>query len=129
MNTEKKKIEEIVLVQYGECGISTEPTRDAVQKAIDNSELDSRNYQTDLDDLKEEWFGEVGSTSITNQDQALAFARAVRRYHSRRVAYFVVNGWIDPIHVNSDGVITDGSHRIRAAMHKGVAEVEVFVVS
>ena len=44
----------------------------------------------------------------------------------RRIVYFVVNGWEEPILLCKDGcTISDGLHRLKAAIYLGLEEVEV----
>jgi len=51
-------------------------------------------------------------------------------YHARRIAFFIVNGWSEPIVLRGDGcTIEDGLHRLKAALYKGIPEVEITVLS
>jgi ParB-like nuclease domain len=44
------------------------------------------------------------------------------------IAYFVVNGWSDPIILNHDErTIIDGLHRLKAAMYLGMDTIEVAI--
>jgi len=55
------------------------------------------------------------------------WSRLVKGYHARRIAYFVLHEWNDPIVLNTEGGLTDGLHRIKAARHKGMDEVEIVI--
>jgi hypothetical protein len=121
---EVRKICDIAIIPYGDCidnvSVCCEPTRQEICDALNEGHLETRNYQNDLEALKSEWFdASRGATDIDG------WKKVVTRYHARRIAYFVANGWDDPIIVGSDGRISDGSHRIRAAMFTGMQEIKV----
>ena len=122
--SETRNVNEIKLVRYGDTFGSKvllcEPSPADIQQALDEGRLEQRNYQTDLDTLVSEW----KRATNDGQDQA-EWVRQVTGYHARRVAYFVTHGWSDPIMLTADGRITDGSHRIRAAIFKGISKIEV----
>ena len=124
---EIRNVSDIKLVPYGDTFGDTvlwcDPSRADVQSAIDERQLEERNYQTDLGTLEVEW----KHASNNGQDHA-EWVRQVRSYHAPRVAYFVTHGLGDPISVTADGRITDGSHRIRAAIFLGIKEIQVCVV-
>lgn len=117
-----RKVNEITLVPYGDpaSGVLHEPSTDDVQGALEKGALDERDFQRDLEELKAEW------RQASNND-ADAWAREVKNYHARRVAWFVTHGWNDPITIGSNNVIRDGSHRIRAAIFLGHEEIDVVV--
>lgn len=118
----RRKITEINIATYVEGGISVEPSIKEVFDAIAFDNLETRDFQLDLPALKAEW----EAMCQTPQGLNLAlWVHVVREYHSRRVAFFVVNGWDDPIRILPNGDISDGSHRLRAAMYKGMQEVEI----
>ncbi len=51
----------------------------------------------------------------------------MRKYHAR-IAFFVVNGWDEPIVLNTDEhKIKEGLHRLKAAIFLGWETVEVDV--
>jgi hypothetical protein len=111
------KIKDIKMIPYGENGICTEPTVKGIFDAIEENALESRHFHN-RDALIEEWLAKSGG-------KVLEWANSAREYHNRRVAYFVVKGWTDPIGVTAEGVIHDGSHRLRAAIFMRKEEVEV----
>lgn len=53
-------------------------------------------------------------------------AAQTRARHVRRVAYFLVHGWTDPLQVAAYG-LADGHHRLAAAILRGDEAVEVEV--
>jgi ParB-like nuclease domain len=78
-----------------------------------------RAYQQDLESLKAEW------NTIPEQ-----FHLRAKEYHARRIAYFVVNGWTDPIVLEQDArTIVDGLHRLKAAIYLGNETVEATIKS
>lgn len=122
MLTIKKRISDIPPVLYGYVvnGIQflTEPSEDDIRRAIENDEIEERGYQSDYKELEIEW-----KQAHTREEAD----RQVRLYHARRIAFFVVNGWSDPIRLGTDGKIKDGLHRLKAATFQGMHEVEVHV--
>jgi hypothetical protein len=90
-----------------------------IQYAVDNDLLESRGYQTHFDELNLEW--EEGLRSL----QELADRQ--KSYHAKRIAHFVVHGWSDPIILDANGKITDGLHRLKAAIFMGKDEVDVII--
>ena len=118
----KKKVSEIRNVLYGEGNVSCEPLPSDIADAIQSAEFELRGFQNDLPALKSEW----DRAAQNNFDE---FCRLVKTYHAKRIAFFVVHGWNDPIVLRSDGcTIEDGLHRLKAALYKGVPEVEVTVL-
>jgi hypothetical protein len=115
----KKRVAEICNVLYGEANVSCEPSRADIDHAIENLEFELRGFQDDLVTLKSEW-------DLAAQHDFDEFCKLVKTYHARRIAFFVVNGWTDPIVLRNDGcTIEDGLHRLKAALYKGVPEVEI----
>ena len=96
------------------------PTTENIQQAIDAGQLEERGYQTHKDELHTEW-------TQGAQGNIETFCLLQRDYHARRIARFVVKGWSDPIILASDGDMIDGTHRLKAAIHKHLDEVEVQV--
>lgn len=123
---ETRKTGEIKFVKYGDKFGDTvrwcDPSDEDVQRALDEGQLEERDYQADVEELKSEWYS--ASKGGRDSDE---WVRQVKGYHARRVAFFVENGWDDPITITSDGQIRDGSHRLRAAIFKGRGEVDVVV--
>ena len=83
------------------------PTREKIDQAIENNELEPRPFQKCEKVLVEEW------KRLPEVDRAGAIAR----YHSQRVAFLCVNGWDKPIEFCSHGRRQDGAHRLLAAHH------------
>jgi hypothetical protein len=134
-----KKIADIRNVKYGfnELGkvYYCEPSPVDIQFAIDHGQLEDRGYQTYDNDLMREWkeglrFEPDEGSSFDAEEESRSlqeFADRCRRYHAKRIAYFVVNGWTDPIILNADGSMKDGLHRFKAAIFKGMDEVDVTI--
>ena len=124
---ERRKISELGIRRYGDVldnrKIMCEPTLMDIYDAVKSSNSEARNYQTDLDALKEEWLQECKRSL----DPYGTWQQLVSQYHARRIAYFVVNGWSQPIEINQNNELTDGTHRIKAAIFKGHTEVDVIV--
>jgi len=99
--------------------VDCEPSEEAIRTALDNSDLESLHYHDET--LVPEW--KSGARSIDE------WGRLVRSYHARRIAYLVANKCEDAISIRQDGFITDGNHRVRAAAFRGLAEIEVVVVT
>jgi hypothetical protein len=117
-----RKIAKIQIIPYGfNDGITylAEPSPMEIQYAVDNDLLESRGYQTHFDELNLEW--EEGLRSL----QELADRQ--KSYHAKRIAHFVVHGWSDPIILDANGKIRDGSHRLKAAIFMGKDEIDVII--
>jgi hypothetical protein len=117
-----REIAKIQIIPYGfNDGITylAEPSPMEIQYAVDNDLLESRGYQTHFDELNLEW--EEGLRSL----QELADRQ--KSYHAKRIAHFVVHGWSDPIILDANGKITDGLHRLKAAIFMGKDEVDVII--
>lgn len=123
------KIADIKPIPYGfNVGIIylAEPSRMEIQHAVDNGLLESRGYQTHLDELNLEW--EEGlSFELDESRSQQELADRQKSYHAKRIAHFVVHGWSDPIILDSNGRITDGSHRLKAAIFMEKDEIDVTV--
>jgi hypothetical protein len=115
----KKKVSEIFSRPYGQDGVCCEPSSEEIERAVRESDLEKRGFQEHLDELKAEW-GKI--PTLERYDH-------IRKYHARRTAFFVVMGWNDrPFKLKKDGrELSDGKHRLRAAIHLGIDEVEVEV--
>jgi len=96
------------------------PAKEDIENAINNNVLESRGFQSHWDELNAEW----ALAAKGNLDE---FCRLQKEYHARRVAFFVVNGWDDPIELNENGTMKDGTHRLKAAIHKNMDEVKITV--
>ena len=117
----KKTVAEIINVGYGECNVSCEPSNEEIEKAIREKDFETRAFQDDLDKLKAEW------NRAGNFEE---YCDSVRKYHIRRIAFFVVNKWKDPILLNKDEcTVKDGLHRLKAAIYLGMETVDVIILS
>lgn len=117
------KISEIKgMIPYGfyldRTPIVCDPSPADIDQAIKADEFELRGFQTHLGELQAEW-----GSALTAEDYCIR----VKTYHARRIAQFVRHGWTDPIALTKDKAITDGLHRLRAAIHKGMEEVEVTI--
>ena len=116
----KKKISEIKCASYGVGELSCEPTKEEIEEAIKNENLEKRNFQDDLDELNAEW-----NLKSNNFEEYITFQKD---YNARRIAYFIVNGWSSPILLDEDGVtIKDGLHRFKAAKYLENEMIDVVV--
>ena len=114
----KKKVTDIFNVPYGEGTTCCEPSKDEINAAIQKKELEPRSFQGDIAELLTE-FNEQATGDFQE------YCHLVRQYHANRIAFFVVNGWNDPIIVKKDGkMISDGLHRLKAAIHMGINEID-----
>jgi len=114
----KKQLVEITPSEYGVYEYSCEPSRQEIDQAIKSGWLETRSFQTDIDELNHEWNRKAKSKS--------EYAMLQKEYHSKRIAFFVVNGWADPIVIDKDGkTIKDGLHRYKAAQYLGHEIIDV----
>lgn len=114
----KKKVAEILNSPYEQYNIFSEPSKDKIEKAIREKDFDERGFQRDLAELNTEW--NKASSSVEE------YSDHMRQYHARRIAYFVVNKWNDPILLKADGrTVKEGTHRLKAAIYLGMETVEV----
>lgn len=95
-----------------------DPSAAEIQQAIDAGELEERGYQQHLAQLVSEW--QTGA-----KGDASKFYHLQKEYHARRIAYFAVHGWTDPIVLAANGDMIEGTHRLKAAIHKGMSKVGV----
>lgn len=119
-----RKIVDIPFVRYANrdangVSISCEPTREDIQLAINYKEFEQRGFQSHLNELRAEWEKNVRNGQEWNE--------RIRVYHTRRIAYFVEHGWVDPIILNPDGTMKDGLHRLKAAIFMDKDEVDVII--
>jgi hypothetical protein len=127
--TTTKKISELRYPPYGYYITETQPvvadpSREDIETAVKSRQLEERGFQNSLQALLSEWA--EGLSLPADLDE---YGRRCRIYHARRIAYFVVNGWDgEAIELAPDGVsVTDGLHRLRAAIFNRQEEVEVKV--
>jgi hypothetical protein len=126
-----RKIADIKPIPYGfNVGTiySAEPSRMEIQFAIDNGQLEDRGYQTHFDELNREWEGGLSFEPAEEFRSLQEFADRQRSYHAKRIAHFVVHGWSDPIILDANGKIRDGSHRLKAAIFMGKDEIDVSIL-
>jgi hypothetical protein len=113
----EKRIDEIEIVHWvedhGEEKYPVEPLREEIDEAIAERNLETRGFQKDYEALVDEWNREAGGSF----EKYLSLRR---QYHARRIAYFVVRGWNDPIVLHEDQCrVKEGMHRLKAAKQKG----------
>ena len=78
--------------------------------------LKNAGFKKHLDELEVEW-GKIPTPERYDH---------IRNYHAKRIASFVVNSDDQPIKLKKDGrEVSEGSHRLKAAIHLGIDEVEV----
>lgn len=84
----EKNVSEIYNVSYGENGVCCEPSKDQIEMAVNKNELERRGFQCDKDKI----------TAECNKGKNFEeYCDCMRKYHTRRIAFFVVNKWTDPI--------------------------------
>jgi hypothetical protein len=102
---------------HGDKKVSVQPLREEIEKAIGEGNLEMREFQKDCEQITAEWNREAGNSFEE-------YCRLRRQYHARRIAYFVVHGWHNPIALHDDKHgIKDGLHRLKAAKHKGMKTI------
>lgn len=117
----KKRVADIVNTPYAEelnrNRIYCEPSNEEIEIAVRENDLEERGYQSHEAELNEEW----------NQPGLFdKYCELEHAYHVRRVAFFVKNRWTDPITLKDDGrTISDGLHRLKAAIYLDMEYVEV----
>jgi hypothetical protein len=119
----KFPISALTMPHYSEANKDAEPSAEEIKLAVESNQLEKRGYQSDADELGREW--REKSHGGVNVDE---WVRLVREYHVRRTAYFVVHGWEDPITVNAEKTVMDGTHRYRAARYLGRETIEATVL-
>lgn len=113
-------VDEIHNAEYGQYGLSSEPSSSDVATALAADELEIRGFQDDIDSLNAEW--NAGSVDIQT------YCIRMRQYHARRVAYFVNQGTWRPITLAPDGRhVKDGLHRLKAAIYLGHKEIDASI--
>ncbi len=111
----RKKVSEIDDPKYGEGSVSCEPSVSEIEIAVRENYLETRGFQRHLRELLADWGGP------NNFDE-------IRKYHARRIAFFVKLGWSDPIVLKSDRYqVEDGLHRLKAARFLKMEYVAVLV--
>jgi hypothetical protein len=102
---------------HGENKVSVEPSPEEIEKAIAEDNLEMRGFQNDCKEITAEWNREAGNSFEE-------YCRLRRQYHARRIAYFIVHEWKDPIVLHDDKHgIKDGLHRLKATKHKGMKTI------
>jgi hypothetical protein len=115
----KKKVAEISNVPYGENNVSCEPSKEEIERAIRENDFEKRAFQDDLNELRTEW-----SKARSFEE----YSDYVRKYHARRIAFFVVNNWDHPIVLQKDKcTVEDGSHRLKAAIYSDMETVDAII--
>lgn len=99
---------------------ATEPTPDEIGQAVANRDLEPTPYSDRSQELTDQWVRESGGDLND-------LLRRSRQYHARRIAYLVVHRWTDPIVLDWNEKMIDGTHRLKAARHLKLPEVEVLI--
>ncbi|MCU1303396.1 MAG: hypothetical protein JWQ87_3680 [Candidatus Sulfotelmatobacter sp.] len=102
------------LPQFGR-GITPFTVREVLD-AVADDRVDSRSHQSS------ELNAECLEVCKGDVDAAIAWSR---KFHIERVAFFVKNGWDDPIELTEDKW-SDGSHRLLAAVVKGDITIKCY---
>src|SRR6266404_3066244 len=93
----KKKVTEIANAHYVETNreerVGCEPSKEEIERAVHKKHLEKRGFQDHRRELIAEW-NEGGSFE--------EYCDRARKYHARRIAFFVVNRWNHPIVLNKD---------------------------
>lgn len=96
-------------VNDGDRTIDFDPTCEEIEQAIADRDFVDKPHHGREEELNREWI------AAAKGDINEAY-RQQRLHHARRIAYFVVHGWADPVEVRrSNGTVKGGTHRIRAA--------------
>lgn len=98
----------------------THPTKEDIQRAIDEGYFVDRPFSGNQEALLAEWC----AASSGGSDRA-KFIEVATRWHAGRIAYLVRENNKDPIGTNPDYTIHDGQHRLLAAEFRGDEEIEV----
>jgi hypothetical protein len=115
----EKKVNEITNVMYGQDNVCCEPTKEEIEIALNENNLETRGFQ--YPELYNEFEKIKGSPE---------YYKYIRNYHANRIAFFVKHGWNDPIILNRDGsTIKDGLHRLKAAIYLNKEKVDVVVIN
>ena len=114
-------------------GERVDPTREGVQKAIDEGRRSKHIMGHNYEDLKAEIVEKT--KHLAGMERLIEMDRLMHEYHNERIAELVLtkDTWLDkadpwPITVNQFNEIIEGNHRFRAIRHLGVDEVEVIGV-
>jgi hypothetical protein len=122
----KMHLSVLIPCTYVECGICVEPSEEEIRQAVEKGELEQRGMDEHQAEIKSSLL--AGSN---NGSDVAAVVRMMKDYHTKRVAYFVVNGLSEgdphPITVNGQNHVVAGNHRVRAARYLKMDEVEVEV--
>ncbi len=116
----KKKVSEIKDVSYSVGNIIFVISEDEIERAIREKDFETKSFQGDLHELNIEWNKEAKNFE--------EYADRQRKFHIRKIANFIENGWEEPILLFRDGyTILDGLHRLKAAKYLNQEEVDVIV--
>jgi hypothetical protein len=116
----KKKVSEIINAHYGVGAISCEPSKIEIDRDIQQNNLETRSFQGDKEILNAEWIRVAKSEK--------EYYALQKKYHSQRIAFFVVKGWDNPISLHRDEcTVEDGLHRLKAAIHLKMEVVNVTI--
>lgn len=98
----------------------THPTKQDIQKAIDDNYFIARPFSGNQEALMNEWVAASGG-------DAMKFIEVATRWHAGRIAHLYKEGNKDPIGIDRDYNIHDGLHRLLAAEFRGDTEIEAVI--
>lgn len=107
---------------FGPAGVdirTSHPTKEDIQKAIDDGYFIDRPFSGNQQPLLDEWIAASG-----RPHNRAKFIEIATRWHAGRIAALVRDGCKDPIGVRADDTIHDGQHRLMAAEFRGDEEIE-----
>lgn len=124
--SEERQIADLTRTSYGETiVVDCDPSDEEISEALKDSRRERRHFQN------EEIATELSDRTRHLKEPIIKlleeWGQIVKDYHAQRIAYLIHTECDDPIDVNQDGFITDGNHRVRAAMHRGLTEIKVRV--
>jgi hypothetical protein len=130
---EKRKIKDVLTdIIYDERlhrrlgPFNVEPTALGIMRAVAAGEVDLREYDAALRATLGSECVALSKADLKTGANLGLLLDEIRNYHTRRVAYFVLNKWENQIiGLNEHGQLRDGGHRFRAAIFMGWEEVWV----
>jgi len=100
----------------------THPTKEDIQKALDDGYLIDRPFSGNQQALFDEWIEEAGGSC-----NRAKFIEIATRWHAGRIAYLSQQADLEPIGIRPDDTIHDGQHRLIAMEFRGDTEVEAII--
>jgi len=100
----------------------THPTKEDIQKALDDGYLVDLPFSGNQDPLFQEWIAAAGG-----YHNRAKFIEVATRWHAGRIAYLSRQIDLEPIGIRPDDTIHDGQHRLMAMEFRGDVEVEAII--